>query len=153
VTRRARRGFAAGAVLLGDAARASDPLTAGGIAHALVTAERLAAAVPAFFAEGDAALARFDRERTRVLRGHRWLTASLLAVVARPLLARATLHGMRAAPGIMSYLLGVGGGVAIEPPARQRGIAATAATNSATALPISSATDQNATLSQRAGSA
>ena len=54
VTRRARAGFAPGAVLLGDAARATDPLTAGGIAHALVTAERLAAIVPRALAEGDA---------------------------------------------------------------------------------------------------
>ena len=41
-------------MLLGDAARATDPLTAGGIAHALVTAERLAAIVPRVLAEGDA---------------------------------------------------------------------------------------------------
>ena len=51
VDRRARAGFAPGAVLLGDAARATDPLTAGGIAHALVTAERLAAVVPRYLAE------------------------------------------------------------------------------------------------------
>ena len=53
VTRRARAGFAPGAVLLGDAAGSTDPLTAGGIAHALVTAERLAAIVPRVLAEGD----------------------------------------------------------------------------------------------------
>jgi len=156
VTRRARAGFAPGAVLLGDAARATDPLTAGGIAHALVTAERLAAIVPRALALGDAAMdtqiARFDRERRRILRAHDWLTRALVFLVDRPLLARATMRGMRAAPGLMRALLGIGGGVAIQPPARAQA-SVTAAISSAAAPPVSSATDQNATLSQRAGSA
>jgi flavin-dependent dehydrogenase len=153
VTRRARAGFAPGAVLLGDAARATDPLTAGGIAHALVTAERLAAIIPRALA-GDAAadtdthIARFDRDRRRVLRAHDWLTRALVFLVDRPLLARVTMRAMRAAPGAMRALLGVGGGVGIQPPA-----SVTAATSAAAALPASNATDQNATLSQRAGSA
>ncbi|HXU03573.1 MAG TPA: NAD(P)/FAD-dependent oxidoreductase [Polyangia bacterium] len=115
VTRRARAGFAPGAVLLGDAARATDPLTAGGIAHALVTAERLAAIVPRALAAGDAdvAIARFDRERRRLLRAHDWLTRALVFLVDRPLLARATMRGMRATPRLMSALLGIGGGVAL----------------------------------------
>jgi flavin-dependent dehydrogenase len=152
VTRRARAGFAPGAVLLGDAARASDPLTAGGIAHALVTAERLAAVVPGALAAGnpDAHIARFDRERRRVLRPHDWLTRALVALVDRPALARPTMIGMRAAPWLMRALLGVGGGVRLQPPASAR---VSAAPSAVAALPASSATDQNATLSQRAGSA
>lgn len=154
VTRAARRGFAPGAVLLGDAAEASDPLTAGGIAHALVTAEHLAPAVRRYFVQGDVALARFERERARLLRAHRWLTAALVATVRRPPLARATLFAMRAAPRIMQYLTGVAGGVGIGPPLRAQSRTRIAAPiSSAPALPISSATDQNATLSQRAGSA
>ena len=149
VTRRARAGFAPGAVLLGDAAAASDPLTAGGIAHALVTAERLAAFVPRALAEGDLWLARFDRARRRLLRPHGWLTAVLVFAARRPLVARATLAGMRAAPPVMRALLGVGGGLAIQPPAPPLAIAPM---SSAIALATSSATDQNATLSQRAGS-
>src|SRR4029077_20628009 len=117
VTRRARAGFAPGAVLLGDAARATDPLTAGGIAHALVTAERLAAVVPRALAEGDAPLARFDRERRRLLRAHDWLTRTLVFLVDRPVLARPTMRAMRAAPGLMRALLGIGGGVGLQPPA------------------------------------
>jgi len=152
VTRRARAGFAPGAVLLGDAARATDPLTAGGIAHALVTAERLAAVIPRALAEGDAPIARFDRERRRLLRAHDWLTRALVFLVDRPLLARATMRGMRATPRLMSALLGIGGGVGIQPPAPARA-SVTAAISAAAALPASSATDQNATLSQRAGSA
>jgi 2-polyprenyl-6-methoxyphenol hydroxylase-like FAD-dependent oxidoreductase len=116
VTRRARAGHAPGVVLLGDAARATDPLTAGGIAHALLSAERLAAAVPRYLAGGDVHLARFDRERRRLLRAHDWLTRSLVFLVERPALARLALRGMRATPRLMRALLGVGGGVAIQPP-------------------------------------
>jgi len=142
VTRRARAGFAPGAVLLGDAARATDPLTAGGIAHALVTAERLAAIVPRALAEGDADLqiAAFDRERRRLLRAHDWLTRALVFLVDRPLLARATMRGMRAAPRLMRALLGIGGGVGIQPPAPAQA-SVTAAISSAAALPASSATE------------
>jgi len=154
VTRRARAGFGPGAVLLGDAARATDPLTAGGIAHALVTAERLAAIVPRLLAAGDpdVQITRFDCERRRLLRGHDWLTRALVFLVDRPLLARATMRAMRAAPAVMRALLGIGGGVGIQPPARAQA-SVTAATSSALAPPASSATDQNATLPQRAGSA
>jgi flavin-dependent dehydrogenase len=111
VAGRARAGFAAGAVLLGDAASATDPLTAGGLAHALVTAERLAAHVPRALAEGDVWLGRFDRERRRLLRAPTWLTAGLLAVVRRPPLARATLRFMRGQPRLMRRLLGVAAGI------------------------------------------
>jgi flavin-dependent dehydrogenase len=45
VTRRARAGFAPGAVLLGDAARATDPLTGEGIAQALITGVLAAEAI------------------------------------------------------------------------------------------------------------
>ena len=148
VTRRARAGFAPGAVLLGDAACATDPLTAGGIAHALVTAERLAAIVPRALAEGYAPLARFDRERRRLMRPHAWLTRALVYLVDRPVLARATMRAMRAAPRLMRTLLGVGGGVGIRPPDQPRA-SVRAATSAALALPTSKPTDQNATLSQR----
>ena len=157
VSRRARAGVAPGAVLLGDAARASDPLTAGGIAHALVTAERLAAIVPRYLREGDGALARFDRERQRLLRAHDWLTRALVEVVRRPLLARATLHLMRALPPVMRRLVAVASGAGLQPPARAVvdaivDASVATATSSAPALAISSATAQNATLPQRARS-
>ena len=158
VARRARAGFAPGAVLLGDAARASDPLTAGGISHALATAERLAAFVPRYLAEGDRALCRFDRERHRLLRSHDWLTRALVQVVRRPLLAHATLLSMRALPFVMRRLVAVAGAAGLHPPAvaaaPARAIDQSVATavNSTPALAISSATAQNATLPQRAES-
>jgi 2-polyprenyl-6-methoxyphenol hydroxylase-like FAD-dependent oxidoreductase len=114
VAGRARAGFAPGAALLGDAASATDPLTAGGLAHALVTAERLAAHVPRALAEGargDRWLARFDAERRRLLRAPTLLTNALLAVIGRPLLARATLRVMRAQPRLMRRLIGVAAGI------------------------------------------
>jgi menaquinone-9 beta-reductase len=151
VGRRARAGFAPGAVLLGDAAQASDPLTAGGIAHALATAERLADFVPRYLAEGDGALARFDRQRRRLLRPHDWLTRSLVQIVRRPLLAHATLLSMRALPPLMRRLVAVAGAAGVQPPAPPPAIEATAA-SSTPALAISSATAQNATLPQRAES-
>jgi flavin-dependent dehydrogenase len=155
VARRARAGFAPGAVLLGDAARASDPLTAGGISHALATAERLAAVVPRYLAEGDRAIARFDRQRHRLLRPHDWLTRTLVEIVRRPLLAHATLLSMRALPSFMRRLVALAGAAGLQPPAvaaaPSRTMVATA-TSSAPALTISSATAQNATLPQRAES-
>jgi 2-polyprenyl-6-methoxyphenol hydroxylase-like FAD-dependent oxidoreductase len=111
VAGRARAGWAPGAVLLGDAASATDPLTAGGLAHALVTAERLAAHVPKVLAEGDRWLRRFDRERRRLLRAPTVLTGALLAVVQRPRLARQTLRFMRGQPRLMRRLLGVAAGL------------------------------------------
>ena len=73
-------------------------------------------------------------------------------LVERPRLARPTMRAMRAAPRLMRALLGIGGGVSIGPPV-QPPARVTAATSAAPALPASSATDQKATLSQRAGSA
>ncbi|HEX4406501.1 MAG TPA: FAD-dependent monooxygenase [Polyangia bacterium] len=107
----ARAGFAPGAVLLGDAACATDPLTAGGLAHALVTAERLATYVPRALAHGDPWLRRFDDDRRRLLRAPALLTGGLLALVRRPPLARATLRCMRAWPWLMQRLLRVAAGI------------------------------------------
>jgi 2-polyprenyl-6-methoxyphenol hydroxylase-like FAD-dependent oxidoreductase len=111
VAGRARAGFARGAVLLGDAASATDPLTAGGLAHALVTAERLAALVPRVLSEGDRWLRRFDAQRRRLLRAPTMLTGALLAVVHRPRLARQTLRVMRGQPRLMRRLMGVAAGI------------------------------------------
>ncbi len=63
-----------------------------------------------------------------------------------------TLYGRCApSPAVMRTLLGVAGGIDFQPPVLATMMASTAA-SSATALPPSSATDQNATLSQRARS-
>jgi flavin-dependent dehydrogenase len=112
---RARAGFAPGAVLLGDAAGFIDPVTAGGMAQALLTAELLAAYVPKVIADGPARgdqwLRRFDRRRRALLRDYHLLTRFMLFLIDRPRLARTMLRLMRANPGMMRHLIGVAGGV------------------------------------------
>ncbi|APR82328.1 monooxygenase, FAD-binding protein [Minicystis rosea] len=107
---RARAGVVPGAVLLGDAAGWTDPVTGGGIAQALLAAELLADHVPFALAYGDAWLGRFDRRRRRLLRDQRWLTAVTLELVARPRLVRPVLRGFAAWPGLFSHFIGVAAG-------------------------------------------
>jgi flavin-dependent dehydrogenase len=112
---RARAGFAPGAVLLGDAAGFIDPVTTGGMAQALLTAELLApmaqAAIADGGARGDRWLARFDRRRRALLRDYTILTRFVLYLIARPRLARTMLRLMRSSPRVMAHLIGVAGGV------------------------------------------
>ncbi len=112
---RARAGFAPGAVLLGDAAGFIDPVTAGGMAQALMTAELLAPLAHRALADGGARgdrwLARFDRRRRALLRDYHLLTRFVLFLVARPRLARTMLKLMRGNPRLMAHLIGVAGGV------------------------------------------
>jgi 2-polyprenyl-6-methoxyphenol hydroxylase-like FAD-dependent oxidoreductase len=112
---RARAGFAPGAVLLGDAAGFIDPVTAGGMAQALLTAELLAPlaqrAITDGGARGDRWLASFDRRRRALLRDYTLLTRFVLFLVARPRLARTMLRLMRSSPRMMAHLIGVAGGV------------------------------------------
>lgn len=109
---RARAGLVPGAVLLGDAAGSTDPVTGGGMAQALLAAELLADHVPSFLACGDAALRRFERRRRRLLRDQRLLTSAALALVARPRLARAVLGALAGSPALLSRLAGVASGTA-----------------------------------------
>lgn len=107
----ARAGVAPGLVLLGDAAGFTDPLTGGGMAQALLSAELLARYLPRALAQRDNEwLWRFDRRRRALLRDYVWLTRALVQAARRPLLARATLRGMRAFPGFMRHLVGVAAG-------------------------------------------
>jgi flavin-dependent dehydrogenase len=106
---------APGAVLLGDAAGFIDPITGGGIAQALLSAELLARFLPRILTECDRGdnewLWRFDRRRRAMLRDYQWLTAGLLLTTRSPGLARATLHLMRARPGMLGHLVGVAAGL------------------------------------------
>jgi flavin-dependent dehydrogenase len=88
-----------------------DPITGGGMAQALITAELLAAHVPRILAEGPPALARFDRQRQRLLRDYQRLTRLLLLITRWPILARSMLRLMNHTPRTMSHLIGVAGGV------------------------------------------
>jgi 2-polyprenyl-6-methoxyphenol hydroxylase-like FAD-dependent oxidoreductase len=109
---RARAGFAPGAVLLGDAAGFCDPITGGGMAQALQSAELLASYLPRALQEGDDEwLWRFDRRRRVLLRDYTVLTNMVLALAGRPTWARWTLGAMRASPAMMRHLVGVSAGM------------------------------------------
>ncbi|MFT3766889.1 MAG: FAD-dependent monooxygenase [Minicystis sp.] len=107
---RARAGVVPGAVLLGDAAGWTDPVTGGGISQALLAAELLADHIPDALARGDAVLRRFDRRRRRLLRDQRLLTAGVLELTAHPRLVRPTLRVLAAWPGLFSHFIGVATG-------------------------------------------
>jgi len=107
---RARAGVAPGVVLLGDAAGFADPITGGGMAEALVTAGLLASRVAGGCVD-DPCLARFDRDRRRLLRDSRALTTVMLWLASCPWLAGRALSALGHAPGILSTLVGVSAGV------------------------------------------
>jgi flavin-dependent dehydrogenase len=81
---RARRGFAPGLVLLGDAAGSLDPITGGGMTQALESAELLARYVPRMIEEGDAWLAEFERRRRALLSDYVLMTRGLLWLERHP---------------------------------------------------------------------
>jgi flavin-dependent dehydrogenase len=94
-----------GLILLGDAERSVDPITAGGMSLALTSAELLARYFPAIL-RGDArARRRFESERARAVRRHRVLGSGLLALSKHPLAARAAGLLMQAHPATMSRLV------------------------------------------------
>ncbi len=107
----ATTGVVPGAVLLGDAAGFLDPITGGGMAQALLTAELLAQHVTRGLGTGDAWLAAYERERQALLRDYRLLTRMVLGLAAHPRLAHQALRLFRAMPALLSHLVGVAGGV------------------------------------------
>ncbi|HEY4186298.1 MAG TPA: NAD(P)/FAD-dependent oxidoreductase [Polyangia bacterium] len=108
----ARAGVAPGVVLLGDAAGFTDPLTGGGMAQALLSAELLAPFLRRALTERDDEwLWRFDRRRRALLRDYVLLTGFMVQMARRPRLARATLQAMRASPAMMRHLVGVAAGL------------------------------------------
>jgi len=108
---RASRRVAPGLVLLGDAAGFQDPLTGGGMTQALVSSGMLAGRLRARFAADEAHLTAFDRERERMLRDYRRVTAVLLAAASRPWALPLLVQLMRAMPAVTSHAVGVCGGM------------------------------------------
>ncbi len=108
---RALAGYAPGAVLLGDAAGFLDPVTGGGMAQALLSAELLARHMPAILGGTDGAIRRFDDQRRALLRDYRVLTAMVLELAAHPRLVGPALRVLRGSPRLFSHLIGVAGGV------------------------------------------
>ena len=110
LTARVRRGVAPGLALLGDAAGSLDPITGGGMTHALECAELLARHVPRVIDEGDAALAEFERRRRTLLADYALLTRGLLWLEGHPGWIGPALSALRAWPPLLSHLVGVAGG-------------------------------------------
>jgi menaquinone-9 beta-reductase len=116
----AREGSVPGAVLLGDAAGFLDPITGGGIAQALATAERLAHYLGTHDpAMSDVWLRAFERDRHAILRDYRRLTRGVLTLARRPRLARAVLATLSHMPALFSHLVGVSGGTRALLPRRR----------------------------------
>ena len=99
-----------GLILLGDAAASVDPITAGGLSLALQSAELLASHARGLLAESPLARRRFDRERARAVRVHRWLATSVLALAARPRVTELARRGFDAYPNALHALVSLAGG-------------------------------------------
>ena len=107
---RARRGVSPGVVLLGDAAGFIDPVTGGGMAQAVMSAELLAKYIPRHFDASDEWLWQFEAARTRMLRSYRLMTSAMLWLSYHQRIAKRVLNAVRFAPGIFSRLLVVAAG-------------------------------------------
>ncbi len=108
---RACRGAGPGYVLLGDAAGFIDPITGGGLAQALASAELLARSMPPDLDRDESWLWRFERGRKRMLRPYRILTRAMLWLAAHQTQAGRVLALMSGRPHLFSRLLALAGGV------------------------------------------
>jgi flavin-dependent dehydrogenase len=108
---KAKCGVAPGIILLGDAAGFLDPITGGGMAHALITAEFLADRVLQARTSRDDWIWDFERERRTLLRDYRLLTQALLGLVSHPTFGEHVLSLLSLSPSLLSHFVGVAGGV------------------------------------------
>jgi|GEM_PF-373590 len=108
---RARCGVMPGVILLGDAACFLDPITGGGMAQALMTAELLVSYVLHGVGNHDHWIWAFERERQALLRDYRLLTQSVLWLACHPALGAKMLSLLRISPSLFSHFIGVAGGV------------------------------------------
>nr|MBA3890203.1 FAD-dependent monooxygenase [Gemmatimonadaceae bacterium] len=109
----ARRAWAPGAALVGDAADFFDPFTGEGIYSALRGAELLAAQLTSDALDGpsatDAALAAYDCARRKAFRG-KWRVEQLIGIaVSSPMLMNRAARALAAQPAMADLLVGVAG--------------------------------------------
>ena len=110
----ARRGWAPGAALVGDAADFFDPFTGEGIYAALRGGELLAPHVIAALAsrnaaDADGALAAYDRDRVREFRG-KWAVERIIgAAVSFPALMNVAARSLALRPQLAHTIVGVTG--------------------------------------------
>jgi 2-polyprenyl-6-methoxyphenol hydroxylase-like FAD-dependent oxidoreductase len=111
VTEHARTGVAPGFALLGDAAGSLDPITGGGMAQALMSAELLARYVPERLGPDDSWLGDFECARRSFLFDYRVLTRMVLWMTDHPQIGEPLLLFLKTVPSFFSHLIGVSGGV------------------------------------------
>lgn len=99
-----------GVVLLGDAAGSIDPISGGGMTHALLTAELLAEHIQEGLESGDKWIRHFEKERQQLLADFSQLTRILLWLANHPLLATSLLTAAGRLPRLLSHFAGVAGG-------------------------------------------
>jgi flavin-dependent dehydrogenase len=92
-------------LLIGDAATSVDPITAGGMGLALISAELLAKHVHGILGGSRLARLRFEQARAQAVWVHRLLGACLLEIGKRPSAALRARSLMQVCPGWMSALV------------------------------------------------
>jgi len=100
-----------GVVLLGDAAGSIDPISGGGMTHALLTAELLAKYIQYGIENGEEWMSSFERDRRRLLANFERLTRALLWLAAYPAAAEHILATAGKFPPVISCFAGIAGGV------------------------------------------
>ncbi len=106
----ARRLYAPGALLVGDAGGFLDPFTGEGVTLALRTAEIATPFADAFLRSGDAeALRRYDQARGAATRDKFRVNRILLRIVAWPALANRVARKLRRRPDLADRLVGIAG--------------------------------------------
>jgi flavin-dependent dehydrogenase len=110
---RAKRAHRGTVLLTGDAAGYVDAISGEGMGLALCGAELAARAILAVLsgrASGPCALAAYERQRARLLRGHVLLTHGLLFLARHPRLARRAAARLAREPRLFTRLLAVNDG-------------------------------------------
>ncbi len=106
----ARRLFAPGALLVGDAGGFLDPFTGEGVTLALRTAEIGAPFADAYLRGADAeSLRRYDRARAAATRDKFRVNRILLGIVAWPALANRVARKLKRRPDLADRLVGIAG--------------------------------------------
>jgi len=107
----ARSGAGPGVVLLGDAAGFSDPITGGGMAQALQSAELLAEYIAQRPRMDKESLQAFDLDRRTLLKDHQRLTALALWLSEHSQLGKGMFSLPMVSQLLFSHFVGVAGGV------------------------------------------
>ena len=107
----ARPRYAPGVVLLGDAAGSIDPISGGGMTHALLTAEILSKYVRNGIESGEEWISSFEQERQKLLANFKRFARALLWLAAYPVTATQIVTLAGKFSSVISYFAGIAGGV------------------------------------------